>query len=88
MLLRPRCIGVFIVITPYVPSISGEMSQALSVHVALEQRALVRPPRAGLHFISDAKPIAVVNLKLFKLSIDRVIKQTTKKSVNEKDSLH
>ena len=39
------------------------MRLALSVHVALEQRALVRPPRAGLHFIGDAKPIAIVNLR-------------------------
>ena len=45
------------------------MRQALPVHVALEQRALVRPPRAGLHFISNAKPIAVVNLRNDALSV-------------------
>ena len=58
-------VGLIIVLAviPYVLSVSSEMRQALPVHVALEQGALVRPTRACLHFINDAEPITVVNLR-------------------------
>ena len=48
--------------SPDVAPVPREVGQALSVHVALEQRALVPPPGTALHLVGHPEPVTAVDL--------------------------